>query len=169
MNGGDEDHGRHLKAGMLADHRASLEPVEIGHAHIGRGDGHVRPKQVSSASRQTRLLINSLRVPARSLIAEELGGLVINQKMLTLMCPVIIVSAAVLDEPHPRRKTHLARTYDAANAQRRQQLLGIDRLRQVVGSASLWHFSTVALHRFRRQRNDRKRRNAGLWRIASIV
>ena len=52
---------------------------------------------------------------------------------------------------------------------RRQQLLGIDRLGEIVGRAGLQTFFAVALHRLGGQRDDRQPAESGFFRITSMV
>ena len=92
------------------------------------------------------------------LVAEQLGRLVVDHEDVDLVrsysCPLSNVrlrssvavgcdSDALAMQPH---------------AQRRQQLLGVDRLGEIVRGAGLEALLAVALHRLRGQRDDRQPR-----------
>ena len=55
------------------------------------------------------------------------------------------------------------------HAKRRKQLVGIDRLGQVVRRSRFQAFLAVTLHGFRRQRDDRKRERRRPFELAALV
>jgi hypothetical protein len=70
---------------MLADHRRQLEPVEFGHAHIDQHDRDIVLEQVGQRLLGRAGLDEVLsQVAENSLVAEQLSGLVVDQKDVDL-------------------------------------------------------------------------------------
>ena len=76
------------------------------------------------------------------LVAQQLGGLVIDEEDVDLFFVGHDCSLPLLPmQPH---------------SQGRQELLGVDRLCEIIGGAGFQTLLTVAFHRFGGQRNDRQ-------------
>ena len=142
MDGGDEDDRGLLEARMLADHRRQLEAVELRHADVDQHDRDVRLQQMfqrlAAGGGLDQILPELLQ---DDLIGEQLRRLIVDQQNVDLVVRSHERSSGSAMQPH---------------AQRGQQLLGVDRLGEIIRRARLQAFLAVALHRLGGQRDDRQ-------------
>jgi hypothetical protein len=86
MDGGDEDDRRLLIAGVLADHRRQLEPVQLRHAHVHQQNGNVSLQKMRERLPRRAGLDQVLPQLAQDrLIAEELTRLIVDQEDVDLV------------------------------------------------------------------------------------
>ena len=71
---------------MLADHRRQLEPVELRHADVHQDDGNLLLEQLLERLPRRRRLDQILSQAFENrLVAEQLGGLIIDQQDIDLV------------------------------------------------------------------------------------
>ena len=125
---------------MFADHRRQFEAVEVRHADVDQNDGDFVLQQNLQRFRRRRGLDEILvELAQNDLVAQQLGRLIVDQKNVDLV--LVLHGAASAMQPH---------------AQDGQQLLGIDRLGEIVGGAGLQAFFAVAFHRLCGQGDNRQ-------------
>ena len=128
---------------------AELETVHPGHAHVDQHDRDVLPEQqVEAPHRRSRPARGFLQLGEDRLVGEHLGRLIVDQQYVDRLLAAHRCS-------HTRSE--------------RQQLLGVDRLGDVVGGAGLEAFLAVALHGLGRERDDRQPAEARVLRISRMV
>ena len=100
---------------MFADHRRKLEAVEVRHADVDQNHGDLGSQQMlERLAPGCRLQEIFAETAQNSFVSEKLPGLVVDQENVDL----------VLFEPWPLSVQ--------PHTQRRQELLGIDRLRKII-------------------------------------
>src|SRR5436190_12209558 len=83
---GDEYHRRLLEAGMFADHRGELEPVQFRHADVDQDDGDIVLQQELERFASGRGLDQVLAEFLQDdFIGEQLRRLIVNQKNVYLV------------------------------------------------------------------------------------
>src|SRR5258708_6198521 len=135
MNGGNKDDGGFLKARMLADHLGKFKAVDLGHAYIHQYDSYIGFEQFLERILGRRCLDQILsKVVQDRFIAEQLARLVVDHENVHSFVGAHypLNNAAWRD----RTLSNLisSNRYSSAqpHAHRREQLLGLDRLRQLL-------------------------------------
>ena len=145
MHRGDKDDGGLVTPGMLAD-QLQFEPADLGHVHIHQHDRDIFLQQISQRLLRGSCLDEVLaQLPEHRLIGQQLTRLIVHHQDVQLLHGFATFHLAV--QPH---------------AKCRDQLLGVDRLRQIIRRTGLKALFSISHHCLRRKRDDRKAPVSGI-------
>ena len=86
MDCGNEDDRGFLKAGMLANHRRQLEPIELRHANVDEDDRNLQlQKLLQCVAGGSGLHQIFSELTQNGLVAQELGRLIVDQQDVNLV------------------------------------------------------------------------------------